>query len=387
MKRLSSVILLASLGLFAACGGGGDGETVVIGYTGPLSGGASLYGRNVLDGIEMAVNEVNDQGGVQVGDKTLQVEVEALDDRYFPNESATNAKRLVHQYGAPVVMCPHSGGILAIQGFNTKQPEFLIGAYSSEPQILEQTNPLTLMIPPAYTVYFEPFAEKMLATHGQRLGMIPASHAYAKEWTKGFSKTWEKLGGTVLTNNEISYTSTTDFSSVVSKTLAEDPDVLFIGGPSQPTALVIKSAREQGFEGGFAIMDQAKFAEIEEIVPIDMLEGSVGIMPLSHYPTDNGPRFVKKFHRVFGEERIPNAEVALNYQAVHILLRAMALSGNADDPRAIRAKVNEAAQTLPEDYAAYEVVRVGEDGHVIATVVAAHVVDGQYRPMTVLEAN
>ena len=36
---------------------------------------------------------------------------------------------------------------------------------------------------------------------------------------------------------------------------AASPDVMFIGGASEPTALVIKQARELGFQGGFMVMD------------------------------------------------------------------------------------------------------------------------------------
>ena len=80
-----------------------------------MSGGAALYGRNVLDGIEMAIADINDGGGITVNGRKFTFVVQPLDDRYFPNESATNAKRLVHQYGAPVVFCPHSGGTLEIR--------------------------------------------------------------------------------------------------------------------------------------------------------------------------------------------------------------------------------------------------------------------------------
>src|SRR5688572_9001667 len=259
-------------------------ETVTIGFTGPLSGGAALYGRNVLDGLEMAIADINDAGGITVAGKQVKIAVAPLDDRYFPNESATNAKRLVHQYRAPIVFCPHSGGILAIQGFNAQSPPFIVGAYSSEPQIVESGNPLTIMIPPKYVIYFDAFAQTMIERHGKRLGRIPGAHAYAKEWTKGFSAVWQSKGGTLLTNNEIDYNTTTDFASVASKALSEKPDVLFVGGPSQATALVIKAAREQGFKGGFVVMDQAKFEEMNKLVPMEMLENSVGVMPMVHHP-------------------------------------------------------------------------------------------------------
>ena len=90
-------------GALAACLGGcgssaSSDDVVTIGFTGPLSGGAALYGRNTLDGLEMAIADVNAAGGVSAGGRRVRVEMVSLDDRYFPNESATNAKRLVHQH-------------------------------------------------------------------------------------------------------------------------------------------------------------------------------------------------------------------------------------------------------------------------------------------------
>jgi branched-chain amino acid transport system substrate-binding protein len=381
--RCSTLVACALTIALGACASGATEESVTIGFTGPLSGGAALYGRNALDGLQLAVADINGAGGVAVGGRRVRVEVVSLDDRYFPNESATNAKRLLHQHGTPIVFCPHSGGILAIQGFNAQTPKFIVGAYSSEPQILERKNPLTLMIPPRYTVYFDAFARTMMARHGRRLGRIPGSHAYAKEWTKGFSRVWEQHGGTLLANNEVDYNTTADFSSVVAKALAEKPDVLFIGGPSQATALVIKAAREQGFTGGFAVMDQAKFEEMNKIVPMAMLENSVGVMPLVANPDERAKRFVQKYRRAKGETRDPPREVSLTYLAMHVLARAMELAGTVSDAEAIMAKVDEAAATLSDDVKPSELLGVDERGHMRQPVVAAHVLGGQFVPLPV----
>ena len=379
MTRIVSALLV--LTLVAACSAPGASDTVTIGFTGPLSGGAALYGRNVLDGLEMAIADINEAGGIPVAGKQVKVEVVPLDDRYFPNESATNAKRLVHQHRAPIVFCPHSGGILAIQGFNASTPPFIVGAYSSEPQILESGNPLTVMIPPKYVIYFDAFAETMIERHGKRLGRIPGAHAYAKEWTKGFTAVWESKGGTALTNNEIDYNTTTDFSSVASKALSEKPDVLFVGGPSQATALVIKAAREQGFKGGFVVMDQAKFEEMNKLVPMEMLENSVGVMPMIHHPDFRAARFVEKYRQKKGSDRDPPREVSLTYGAMRILARAMELAGTTTDAKAIHARADEAAATLPDDFKPSELLGVDEKGHLKQVTVAAHVVGGKFLPL------
>ena len=69
--------------------------------------------------------------------------------------------------------------------------------------------------------------------------------------------------------------------------------MLFIGGPSQPTALVIKAAREQGFKGGFIVMDQAKFEQMDQVVPVSYLNGSVGVLPTKEFfPPSSHRRWV-----------------------------------------------------------------------------------------------
>ncbi len=65
----------------------------------------------------------------------------------------------------------------------------------------------------------------------------------------------------------MSYNRATDFYSGVSAAmLAESRTCMFIGGASEPTALVAKQARELGFKGGFIIIDQAKIDEMAKVI-------------------------------------------------------------------------------------------------------------------------
>ncbi len=105
-----------------------------------------------------------------------------------------------------------------------------------------------------------------MSKFGKKVAIANADHDYAKAWTALFKPAWEAAGGTVVADNPMSYNKSTDFYSGVSKALADKPDVLFIGGASEPTGLVAKQARELGFKGGFIIMDQAKMNEMKPIV-------------------------------------------------------------------------------------------------------------------------
>ncbi|ABF46459.1 MULTISPECIES: ABC transporter substrate-binding protein [Deinococcus] len=368
MKRRA----LVSLALTLAAGPAFADKVVNIGYSGPLSGGAAFYGKNVQSGIDLAIDEINRAGGVTVNGEKVTFKLVALDDRYLPNETATNVKRLTSQ-GIDVIFVPHAGGILTVQPLTTRDPNFLLVAYSSEPKILAANNPLTFMLPPRYDNYIAPFVSTQMKAFGKRLGLVGTTTAYGKQWTDAITEEWKKQGGTVGSNNGVDYNTTVDFSSAVTKALAEKPDVLFVGGPSQPTAQVIKAAREQGFKGGFIVMDQAKFEEMTNI-PQSYLDGSVGVLPTVEYPGSQA--FVAKYQRAY--KKIPTSEAALNYVGMQAIARAMALAGTTTDPVAIRAKLGQAVTSLPKSVSIYAVKGVTPAGHMDADVIAASVKGGKY---------
>ena len=117
---------------------------------------------------------------------------------------------------------------------------------------------------------------------GNKIAILPTASQYGKDWTEALEPRWKEIGGEVVYKGSIDFSKDTDFFTIVTNALKEKPDVLFIGGPSEPTALVIKQARELGFEGGFMIMDQAKLDEIEAVLGgTELIEGSVGVLTVS----------------------------------------------------------------------------------------------------------
>ena len=367
LRTLGLSLLAFSLGAAYA------DKVVSIGYSGPLSGGAAFYGKDVQSGLDMAINELNAAGGVTVGGEKVTFKLVALDDKYLPNETATNVKRLTSQ-GIDVIFVPHAGGILTVQAFNTRDPQFLLVAYSSEPKILEANNPLTFMLPPRYDVYVTPFVQKEMTTFGKKLGLLGTTSAYGKAWADVVSAEWKKQGGTLGNNNGVDYNTTVDYSSAVTKALSEKPDVLFIGGPSQPTALVVKAAREQGFKGGFIVMDQAKFEQMTSIIPQAYLNGSVGVLPVAEYPGTQV--FSAQYQRLY--KKVPPSEASLNYMGMNVIAKAMELAGTTTDPTAIRAKLGAASAALPRSKQIYDLKGVTAQGHMDASVLAGFIQDGKY---------
>ncbi len=352
-------------------------EIVKIGFSGPLSGGAALYGKNVLDGMNMAVDEIN-AAGFEVAGKKYKLEIVALDDKYNPSETAINAQRLVQESKTPAILVPHSGGIYALQTNNEAQ-KYLVLAYSSTPQITARGNKLTLRIPPDFTTYIEPFINYTTKKFGKNVAIADADHDYAKAWNAAFKPLLEKAGGKVVVDNPMSYTRATDFYSGVSRALAGKPDVLFIGGPSEPTGLVVKQARELGFKGGFILIDQAKLDEVAKVSGgYASLNGSIGVLPVMEDKLPESVAFVQRFQKLY-PNRLVTSETSLNYSTVHATARAMKLAGTVTDATAIRAKLSEAFKTMPRKENMFGVSGVDATGSSEADGRAAVVEDGKIR--------
>ena len=378
MTRRTLTRLAAALATSALFAGAAHAQDVVkIGYSGPLSGGAALYGKNVLDGMQMAVSEIN-AAGLEVGGKKYKLEVVALDDKYNPSETAINAQRLVQEHKTPVILVPHSGGSFAVQTTNEAQ-KYLLLSYTSVPQVTARGNKLTLRIPPEFTSYVDSFVKHAMSKYGKNLAIANADHDYAKAWTAVFKPAWEAAGGKIVADNPMSYNRATDFYSGVSRVLAAKPDVMFIGGASEPTGLVVKQARELGFKGGFVIIDQAKMDEIAKITGgYGPLEGSIGVLPLIEDSNPDSKAFVERFRKVY-PGRDPSTEVSLNYTAVHATAIAMKLAGTVTDATAIRAKLDAAVKALPDARNPNDLDGVNERGGSLANTRVAIIEGGKVK--------
>ncbi|MBD8528419.1 MULTISPECIES: ABC transporter substrate-binding protein [unclassified Massilia] len=372
-----TLLAAAAAAMAFATGAAQAQEVIKIGYSGPLSGGAALYGKNVLSGMEMAAAEINAKP-LQIGGKNYKVEIVALDDKYNPAETGINVQRLVQQHKTAAVLVPHSGGVFAVQGMNERS-NLLLLAYTSLPQVTERGNKLTIRIPPDFTGYIAPFTKAMMTRFGKNVAMVQADHDYAKAWSAAFKPAWEAAGGKIVAENPMSYNKATDFYSGVSRAMQSKPDVMFIGGASEPTALVAKQARELGFKGGFIVLDQAKLDEMAKVVGgIAPLEGAIGVMPLANDTRPEAVAFTERYRKL-NPGKDPSTEISLNYSAVHATVAAMKLAGTTTDATAIRGQMEKAFTSLPAMYNPNDIDGLDSKGGTIANVILGTVEGGKIK--------
>lgn len=351
-------------------------EEVTIGFTGPLSGPAAFYGEETLKGLKMAAKEINDSGGFEVDGQKYTINLATLDDKYLPNEAAANAKRLVQEDESKFIYTPHSGGVYAMQVFNEME-DFIVMAYTSEPGVTAQGNKLTVRIPPRYDTYIEPFTEYEMEKFGKKIAFLPTATQYGKDWAETLRPVWEENGGEVVFDESIDFSKDTDFQTIMTNALAKNPDVLFIGGPSQPTALVLKQARDLGFKGGFIIMDQAKLDEISAVLGggYELLEGAISTPPLVTSEYAGTAAFIEKYRSE--NDRDPGSESGFHYISLHILIEAMKVAGTVDDTKKIMAAMDQGAKNLPEEKQVYFIKGVGDDGGFMPLLRMAYVENGE----------
>ncbi len=332
-----SAMLLAGLFLSASVWGA---DVIKVGYSGPLSGGAAKYGKNCEGGMIMAAEEINTKGGVSVAGKKYKLEVVSLDDRYKPDLTAQNARRMVSLDKVTTVFSPHSGGILAMMNFNEKDG-FIVMGYSTHPKIVEMGNKLVVRMPPDIRAYASAFSDKAKERGIKKVAAIPGVHEYAKIWMDIFIEEWKKRGGVLSDVSPADYMKETDYYTHLTKVIAGKPDAILLIGASEPAALIVKQARELGFQGKFILGDQAKLDEMVKVVTADKLEGTIAVTPLYHRPIKDAPAFTTAYKKRFGEAEVSTFESASHYESVHILAYAMEIAGTVSDVPKIRTAMNQ----------------------------------------------
>src|SRR5664280_779716 len=321
MKYLKVLICLVAAVFVISWTGTSKAEDIVIGYTGPLSGPAAEYGQDILNGVDMAVKELNAAGGIAVKEKKYNFRLEKLDDRVDPTQAVNNARRFKADKAIAVF-----NGV-----FNTIAPMMKINE--------EKGNEFIMM---AYT------STPKVETLGNKL-MVGTLGAYGDENRSAFREYWVKNGGTITADKPANYYTETDFSSPLTAAMATKPDVMLIGGPSATTALVIEQARGMGFKGGFILIDQAKQDYIAQILKgtklMGDLIGTAGVLSLPAVPGNN---FDERYTKTY--KKMVTWECALNYTGMYALAKAIVSAGTVNDVYKIRAAFPKAFPLLADKF-------------------------------------
>jgi branched-chain amino acid transport system substrate-binding protein len=375
LKKILCVLAMASIVFWSASGSTAE---IVIGFTGPLSGPAGEYGMDCVNGIDMAIKELNAAGGVMADGQKYFFRLERLDDKASPDLAVANARQLLDK-NALAIFNPVFTTSAALLKLNEEEcGEFILMGYATSPKADASKNNLLVLGTPLMPVYAQIFADYAWEKGWRNAAMVVTLGAYGDEWRQTFKSYWEKMGGKITADKPANYYTRTDFVAPLSAAIATKPDVMLIGGPSATTALVIAQAREIGYKGGFLIIEQAKLDTIAQLLDgTKLMENAIGTASVLSLPVPKTNSFDKKYRETY--KRINTWEAVLHYMSMQALARSIASAGTQDNVYAIRAAFPKILPMLGDQFPG-DYYGISKNGRMYMPIVVQAIKGGKFAP-------
>lgn len=312
-------------------------DVITIGINDCLTGGGAVYGLPEVNAMEIAMQEINDAGGVKVGDKTYKMEAIKYDNKSDPNEAVNALRKLIDRDGVKFITgWATTGSTMAAAQMMGEEDAMMLVACAGELSITTQgyDNVLRIRPPGAYTG--GPAGEYVYNQGNTSVGILgQLKDSMRAQYTETFVESFTGLGGTVVTTESFEETDR-DMYSQLTKILALEPDCLFIPGFVEPVAFAVRQARELGYEGpiyGFCGGSREQFLEV---LSIEQLEGLYDILPVEGNVEalgENANNYHEKYNQLYGEYPPPNA--IYGYDAIYALKAGLEAAGTVDDVDAV----------------------------------------------------
>jgi ABC-type branched-subunit amino acid transport system substrate-binding protein len=308
-------------------------EPVKVGMSGPFSGGLSLLGQSVRDGVEVAFAEINEAGGVN--GRKLQFIAE--DDGYEPMRTIASAKKLVEQDKVVALLAvTGTAPSAALLPFVTESKTPLLFPYAFAHALTSPTNRDVFTTLPEVRVQMMVLANYILEELKQtKVAAIYQNDDFGQDAVAGLE---ERFKGANVTLTKLPFDrGTTNFSGVVAQAKAAGVEhVVFLGIPKD-AALVMREANNLGwkpqFSGHNALGDPQTFQLAGPLV-----EGAIAIAVME--PLDSDKPAVKAFlaaQQKYKPNTKPTTYSMHGYQSGKLFAEILKRTGGKTDEASIVA--------------------------------------------------
>ncbi|WP_334297562.1 MULTISPECIES: ABC transporter substrate-binding protein [Lachnospiraceae] len=392
MKKALSLLLAGSMVLsLAACGGSKDtttttdsssassdaagSDTFKIGGTGPITGGAAIYGNAVKNGIQIAVDEINAAGGIN----GYQIDYNFQDDEHDA-EKAVNAYNNLKDWGMQVLIgTTTSAPCIAVVEKTHEDNMFQITPSGTAVECVQYDN--------AYRMCFSDPTQgtesaKYIGENGmaQKVAVIyDSSDVYSTGIYEAFAEEAANQPFEIVSVEAFTADNKTDFSVQVQKSKDAGADLLFMPFYYTEASLVLAECNKQGYEPTFFGCDGMDGILGVENFDTALAEGLTFLAPFVAKSEDEQVQsFVSKYEEAYGET--PNQFAADAYDCVYVVKAAieaagatpdMSVSDLCDAMKAAMADVSYSGITGKD-------ITWGEDGEPNKAPLVVKVVDGEY---------
>ncbi|MCF8482430.1 MAG: ABC transporter substrate-binding protein [Rhodospirillum sp.] len=327
----------AALALVATATAAGA-ETLTIGVIAPLTGGGAPWGMAAAVGTRLAAEEANAQGGLDVGGEKVDVKIIAYDDKYMASEAVSAYNRLVKQDGVNYIVLVTSAATMALRQ-NIEDDEVLALTASYTKKALDETTHHMFRLystPSDYVPSLVSWLKDNIKE--RRVVVVNPNDETGWDQTELSERVFLDNGFDAL-GHELFERSQVDFQPMLTKIIAMNPEIIEMGGTSPATAgLIVRQARELGYEGLFTKMGGAGPRDIVEAAGKEASEGIINMLYAD--PANAGYQKLAQAYTA-SEGHPPNEIIVSFYDGAKVLLAAIEMAGTVDDTAAVAAAFSE----------------------------------------------
>jgi ABC-type branched-subunit amino acid transport system substrate-binding protein len=358
---LSQSVRCAVAGLVALTWGAAPlaAQNVKIGAIMSTTGPLQVYGEAGLKGIQLAIDQVNEAGGV-LGQ---QLELVAADDATNPQVGVDAAQRIVNVDGVVGIIGALSSGvtipIATTVSASAGVPQISTASTSPVISTLED-NGFLFRTTPHDALQGEVLADVVTQQGIEKAAVVYVNNDYGKGLADAFA---ESYGGEVTAS--VAYEERqASYRGELSRAAQGDPDALIMIAYPGDGIPMIRQALEEGFFERFVFTDGMKAAEVAAAAG-DALDGAFGTAPAGDPEAEAARLFRDMYEERYGELP-PQPFIDTAYDATMLMALAIEKAGSTEGA-AIRDALHEVANPpgetiLPGEFAkARELLAAGED--------------------------
>ena len=386
LKKAASVALASALVVsMAACGSNGgsdsgssDATTFKIGGIGPTTGDNAIYGTAVKNGIQLAVDEINEAGGIN----GYQIEYQFEDDQ-SDSEKSVNAYNTLKDWGMQMLV-----------GTVTSTPCTAVVEETHADNMFQLTPSATAVESIQYDNAFrmcfsDPNQGKASADYISENGLASkvaviynSSDTYSSGIYQRFVEEAESVGLEVVAAEAFTADSKTDFSVQLQKAKDSGAELVFLPIYYQEASLILAQADKMGFAPAWFGCDG-----MDGLLALDGFDAALaeGLMFLTPFTADaedeETQTFVADFEEAFGDT--PNQFAADAYDCIYVIKEAaekadltpdMSISDMCDAMKTAMTEISYTGLTGKE-------ITWGEDGEPTKAPIVVKVTNGAYEFM------
>lgn len=322
MKKAVSVLLVAAMAVtgLAGCGSSSakNADTFYIGGIGPTTGAAAIYGTAVKNGAQIAIDEINEAGGID----GYKIEYKFEDDQHDA-EKSVNAYNTLKDWGMQILMgTVTTTPCVAVADKTATDNMFEVTPSASSTDVITNGNVFQICFtdPNQGTASAQYIGENSLA---KKVAVIyDSSDVYSSGIEEKFVEEAKTQGLDVVATEAFTADSKTDFSTQLKKAQDAGAELIFLPIYYQEASIILTQANTMGYAPKFFGCDGLDGILSVENFDTSLAEGVMLLTPFAADATDEATQnFVKAYKDAYNET--PNQFAADAYDAVYTIKAAI----------------------------------------------------------------